>query len=101
MHHDVSLNLGKSSLKDTQNLFISARNTKQIKDVIKIKLFAYPNYRQILSIYLGILILAYIFFSVIIGLQIYITARVLIPWLLPSITLWNYIRFGLKDRLKQ
>ena len=67
---------------------------------IKIKLFAYPNYRQILSRYLGLLILAYIFFSVIIGLQIYITARVLIPWLLPSITLWNYIRFGLKRQIR-
>ena len=64
---------------------------------IRIKLLINPDTKQLVSNYLLALILAYIFLSIIISLQIYITARILIPWLLPSITLWNYICLEIKS----
>ncbi|MGB3638534.1 MAG: CHASE2 domain-containing protein [Rivularia sp. (in: cyanobacteria)] len=57
-----------------------------------IKISKNPESRQSLSKYFPGLILTYFLFSLIISLQIYITVRVLIPWFLPSIALWNYIR---------
>ncbi|MEM7714858.1 MAG: hypothetical protein AAF349_14985 [Cyanobacteria bacterium P01_A01_bin.68] len=63
---------------------------------IRIKLLIHPDIRKILSRYSSVLILTYVFSSTIISLQIYVTARILIPWLLPSITLWNYIRLEIK-----
>lgn len=62
-----------------------------------IKILKSPDYRQLISKYFAGLILTYFLFSLIISLQIYITIRLLIPWLLPSITLWNYIRLELKE----
>ncbi|MEO1428848.1 MAG: CHASE2 domain-containing protein [Cyanobacteria bacterium J06633_8] len=59
---------------------------------VSIKISKIPESRQLLSKYSPVLILAYLLFSLIISLQIYISVRVLIPWFLPSITLWNYIR---------
>ena len=64
---------------------------------ITIKLLKHTEKRQFISNYLAALVLAYCLFSLIISLQIYISLRILIPWLLPSVTLWNYIRLELKE----
>ena len=62
-----------------------------------IKISKSPESRQLLSKYFPGLILTYCLFSLIISLQIYISLRILVPWLLPSVTLWNYIRLELKE----
>ena len=66
--------------------------------IVCMKILTNRNYRQIISKYSTSLILTYFLFSIIISLQIYITVRLLIPWLLPSVTLWNYIRLELKEK---
>ena len=65
---------------------------------ITIKLLKHTEKRQFISNYLAALVLAYCLFSLIISLQIYISLRILVPWLLPSVTLWNYIRLELKEK---
>jgi hypothetical protein len=66
--------------------------------IVCMKILTNRNYRQIISKYSTSLILTYFLFSIIISLQIFVTVRLLIPWLLPSVTLWNYIRLELKEK---
>ncbi|MEM7553044.1 MAG: CHASE2 domain-containing protein [Cyanobacteria bacterium P01_A01_bin.84] len=65
---------------------------------IKVKALKSTIFRYLILQYIAYFILVYILFSLVISLQIYITARVLTPWLFPSITLWNYIRLYLKEK---
>jgi hypothetical protein len=53
-----------------------------------------PSKKQKLLIKLGGATVVYI----IISLQIYISATVLLPWFLPSVALWNYIRLALRKK---
>lgn len=53
-----------------------------------------PSKRRILMMKMWILLGIYIISS----LQIYISVAVLLPWFLPSLTLWNYFRLGLRKK---
>ena len=66
--------------------------------VVCMKILTNRNSRQIIFKYSTGLIFTYFLFSIIISLQIYVTVRLLIPWLLPSVTLWNYIRLEFKEK---
>ncbi|MBV6627285.1 MAG: CHASE2 domain-containing protein [Rivularia sp. (in: Bacteria)] len=65
---------------------------------IAIKLLIHSESRQFVSYYFTALVLIYCLLSLIISLQIYLSFRILVPWLLPSVTLWNYIRLELKEK---
>jgi hypothetical protein len=53
-----------------------------------------PKQRRRLMMRMWVLLGVYIIAS----LQIYISITVLLPWFLPSLTLWNYVRLGLRKK---
>lgn len=53
-----------------------------------------PHKRKWWMINLGIATAVYI----VVSLQVYISVAVLLPWLLPSVVLWNYVRLVLRSK---